>query len=57
MSIHCENAGTIDYLADKAIGEGKTGVEWHVPTRPVSTEVEAASRVLYLAGELGFPIP
>lgn len=56
VSIHCENAGTIDYLADKAMSEGKTGPEWHAPTRPVSTEVEAASRVAYLAEELGAPV-
>jgi dihydropyrimidinase len=56
VSIHCENAGTIDYLVDKAMSEGKTGPEWHAPTRPVSTEVEASSRVIYLAGELGAPV-
>ncbi len=56
ISIHCENAGTIDYLADKAIHEGKTGPEWHAPTRPVSTEVEATTRVLHVAGELGVPV-
>jgi dihydropyrimidinase len=56
VSVHCENAGTIDYLAAKAIREGKTGVEWHAPTRPVSTEVEATSRVMYIAGELGVPV-
>lgn len=56
ISIHCENAGTIDYLGDKAIREGKTGVEWHAPTRPVSTEVEATYRVMQVAGELGVPV-
>lgn len=54
--IHCENAGTIDYLGQKAIKTGKTGAEWHAPTRPVSTEVEATSRVLYVAAELDVPI-
>lgn len=56
ISIHCENAGTIDYLGDKAIREGKTGPEWHAPTRPVSTEVEATYRVMQVAGELGVPV-
>jgi dihydropyrimidinase len=56
IHIHCENAGTIDYLAQKAIQEGKTGVEWHAPTRPVSTEVEATYRVIQVAGELGVPV-
>jgi dihydropyrimidinase len=54
--IHCENAGTIDYLSSEFIKAGKTGVEWHAPARPVSTEVEATSRVLHLAGELGVPV-
>ncbi len=52
LSIHCENAGTIDYLADKAMAAGKTGPQWHAPTRPLSTEIEASSRVIYLAEEL-----
>jgi dihydropyrimidinase len=56
VHIHCENAGTIDYLAHKAIQAGKTGVEWHAPTRPVSTEVEATNRVIQIAGELGVPV-
>lgn len=56
ISIHCENAGTIDYLADRAIRDGKTGPEWHAPTRPVSTEVEATTRVLNVAGEMKAPV-
>ena len=55
-SIHCENAGTIDYLISKSLLEGRTGVEWHAPTRPASTEVEATSRVLHLAKELHVPV-
>lgn len=56
VSIHCENAGTIDYLVDQCLEAGKTGPEWHVQTRPVSTEVEAVSRVLSVAGELDAPV-
>lgn len=56
ISIHCENAGTIDYLGNKAIAEGRSGVEWHAPTRPVSTEVEASARVCAVAEELGVPV-
>ncbi|HUI87194.1 MAG TPA: dihydropyrimidinase [Anaerolineales bacterium] len=56
ISIHCENAGTIDYLSDRAIRQGKKGPEWHAPTRPVSTEVEATQRVLSVAGELHAPV-
>jgi dihydropyrimidinase len=56
VSIHCENAGTIDYLGDKAVKQGKTGPEWHAPNRPVSTEVEATERVIHIAEELGVPV-
>ncbi len=56
VGIHCENAGTIDYLGAKAIAEGRTGPEWHAPTRPVSTETEASARVLAAAAELQVPV-
>lgn len=56
VGVHCENAGTIDYLSSKSIAQGRTGVEWHAPTRPVSSEVEATSRVLFIAGELKVPV-
>jgi dihydropyrimidinase len=54
--IHCENAGTIDYLSDKFIQEGKTGVEWHAPARPESTEVDATLQVLEVAAEFNAPV-
>ena len=56
VSIHCENAGTIDYLGDKSVKMGKSGPEWHAPNRPVSTEIEATQRVIYAAEELGAPV-
>ena len=56
LGIHCETAGTIDYLINRAISEGNTGPKWHATTRPVSTEVESSSRALSVAGELGVPL-
>lgn len=56
ISIHCENAGTIDYLGDRSIKNGKADTKWHGPNRPVSTEVEATERVAYIAEELGVPV-
>lgn len=53
---HCENAGTIDYLIDRSIKMGRTGPEWHAPTRPVETEVDATTRVLRNARELEVPV-
>lgn len=55
VGFHCENAGTIDYLVNKALSEGKVEARWHGETRPVSSELEAVSRVIYIAGEMGAP--
>lgn len=55
IGFHCEVAGTIDYLVDKALREGKIEPLWHANTRPVSTEVEAVERVIAVAGELNVP--
>jgi dihydropyrimidinase len=56
LHIHCENAGTIDYLGDKAIKQGRCGPEWHGRNRPESAELEATERVIYVAEELGVPV-
>lgn len=37
---HCENADAIDAMQSKLISEGKTGPEWHEPSRPVCIEAE-----------------
>lgn len=37
---HCENADAIDAMQTKLISEGKTGPEWHEPSRPVCVEAE-----------------
>lgn len=56
VGVHCENAGTINYLVDKALSEGKVEPRWHGPTRPVSSEVEAVSRLIFIAEETGAPV-
>lgn len=55
-SIHCENAGMIDYLIDREIKAGNTGPEWHAPTRPVESEVDATARVMATARHLEVPV-
>ena len=55
VGLHCENAGTIDYLVAKALSEGKIEANWHGDTRPVSTEVESVDRVILAAGEMDCP--
>ena len=37
---HCENADAIDAMQSKLINEGKTGPEWHEPSRPECVEAE-----------------
>jgi dihydropyrimidinase len=37
---HCENADAIDAMQSKLIAEGKTGPEWHEPSRPECVEAE-----------------
>ncbi|MEM6750951.1 MAG: dihydropyrimidinase [Planctomycetota bacterium] len=40
VTAHCENAELVASLQAKLIGEGKTGPEWHEPSRPVRVEAE-----------------
>jgi dihydropyrimidinase len=41
---HCENAELVARLQEKLLAEGKTGPEWHEPSRPESVEAEGTSR-------------
>ena len=38
LTAHCENAEQIDAMQKKLIAEGKTGPEWHEPSRPRGVE-------------------
>src|SRR5216683_1347627 len=42
---HCENAELVARLQQKLLAEGKTGAEWHEPSRPESVEAERTGRV------------
>jgi dihydropyrimidinase len=44
VTAHCENAELVGRLQQRLIGEGKTGPEWHEPSRPESVEAEGTSR-------------
>ncbi|MCA9302738.1 MAG: dihydropyrimidinase [Phycisphaerales bacterium] len=37
---HCENAEAVDAMQKKLVAEGKTGPEFHEPSRPVCVEAE-----------------
>src|SRR5436309_1902834 len=41
---HCENAELVGRLQEMLIADGKTGPEWHEPSRPESVEAEGTSR-------------
>jgi dihydropyrimidinase len=41
---HCENAELVAQLQSQLIAAGKTGPEWHEPSRPESVEAEGTGR-------------
>lgn len=41
---HCENAELVSQLQQMLLAEGKTGPEWHEPSRPESVEAEGTTR-------------
>jgi dihydropyrimidinase len=41
---HCENAELVSRLQESLIAEGKTGPEWHEPSRPETVEAEGTNR-------------
>src|SRR5439155_7118866 len=40
VTAHCENAEIVAQLQRRLLSEGKTGPEWHEPSRPPSVEAE-----------------
>ncbi len=41
---HCENAELVSQLQQMLLAEGKTGAEWHEPSRPEAVEAEGTGR-------------
>lgn len=41
---HCENAELVGRLQQKLLAEGKTGPQWHEPSRPAEVEAEGTNR-------------
>lgn len=54
--VHAENGLAIDYLENKLISEGKTGVEFFEPSRPKRLEYEAVFRAIQLAAVAECPL-
>jgi dihydropyrimidinase len=44
VTAHCESAELVARLQQKLLAEGKTGPEWHEPSRPESVEAEGTGR-------------
>ena len=49
VTAHCENAELVAQLQAKLVGEGKTGPEWHEPSRPTSVESTGCHHLLTFA--------
>jgi len=43
VTAHCENAELVARLQQQLLADGKTGPEWHEPSRPESVEAEGTS--------------
>lgn len=50
---HCENADLIPALQRKLLAAGKTGPEWHEPSRPPMVEAEGVCKFLTFAAAAG----
>ena len=46
---HCENAELVMELQKKLLAAGKTGPEWHEPSRPESVEAEGVHHLMTFA--------
>jgi dihydropyrimidinase len=49
VTAHCENAEAIDTMQRRLISEGKTGPEWHEPSRPRSVEASGVNHLCTFA--------
>jgi len=50
---HCENAELVGQLQQLLLAEGKTGPEWHEPSRPESVEAEGTTRFATFVEQTG----
>src|SRR5688572_13521374 len=53
VTAHCENADAIDALQQSLLAAGKTGPEWHGPSRPPSVEADGVHHLCTFAELLG----
>jgi dihydropyrimidinase len=53
VTAHCENAELVSEMQRRLIAEGKTGPEWHEPSRPVRVEAEGVHHLMTFAEMTG----
>ncbi len=53
VTAHCENADLVAQLQAKLLAEGKTGPEWHEPSRPTAVEAEGVHHLATFAEQTG----
>jgi dihydropyrimidinase len=53
VTAHCENADAIDALQKSLLAAGKTGPEWHGPSRPPVVEADGVTHLCTFAELLG----
>jgi dihydropyrimidinase len=53
VTAHCENAEIVAQLQRHLLAQGKTGPEWHEPSRPPSVEAEGVHHLATFAGLTG----
>src|SRR5580700_2966368 len=53
VAAHCENAELIGRLQQSLLAQGKTGPEWHEPSRPESVEAEGTNRFATFLENIG----
>jgi dihydropyrimidinase len=59
VTAHCENAELVSQLQQKLLAEGKTGPEWHEPSRPEAVEAEGTAHFatfLEMTGAKGYVV-
>jgi dihydropyrimidinase len=49
ITAHCENAEFVDAMQKQLLAEGKTGPEWHEPSRPRCIEADGVSHLCTFA--------
>jgi dihydropyrimidinase len=49
VTAHCENAEVVAQLQQRLLAEGKTGPEWHEPSRPPAVEAEGVHHLATFA--------